>query len=888
MKFFLLIIFSLLVVLTTHQVFADTEITGMLRIMDSYSAGPGPHPYIFWFTPDNQSVSYRLNPYTVSSSVLDWAGERVTVKVPDSNMPLATSLNPSEQFLDITSIHLVQKPLANSILALPASTRSVTLLSKYSDVATTPSESPNTGPGQFNLPQGVAVDTSGNIYATDSFNHRIQKFDSNGNFLLKFGSVGSGNGQFKFPSGVAVDTSGNIYVADNNNHRIQKFDSNGVFLLKFGTNGGNGTSGSAEGQFNFPFGIAVNGTGFIYVADTGNHRIQIFNSVGNFIKMFGFGVDTGANVFETCVAGCQIGIASAGNGGFAGPRGVALDTSGNIFVADTGVSRIQKFNSIGIYQSQFGSLGVGNGAFNQPRGVAVNSTGYIHVADTGNHRVQIFNSAGIYQSQFGSLGSGNLQFNSTDGIALGNGIFVGDKNNDRIKKFDSNGIFQFAIGYDGSLMHNATYYKGIFYDNPGSLKQYYLTSSYGKFTWNGNVSDWTTVSQSQATYATNPSNFDQMVTDAIAAHESDVDFCNPTPVTNLILVFNGQVTAGTPPVNVAYGSLGTWTNAPQMRTDWPTMDTCFITISVSWEPDNGGFFCCGQTLDRGIGVTAHELGHNLTFEHTPPPPGGWRESPNLPYNDPYHDPNSVMSNNRDREGPAALIAGQRDDVGWMDAGNKVTVANGNSATITLDFINQPEGAVNPEMITVPLLNGTSYVIEGRTEGLFSDTPQDKTGSLIYIHFPENPDSNIHTDGNQYAYLGLPADKEANYSLVATAGANSESQFDDAMLEVGESYVDNTNHVTITTLSKTATSVTVSVSNNASACSPPAGLDWTITSSCTLSQNVTADKNVLVQNNSVLTIPNGKTLSFHASAYHIKVQSGSGIKIQQGGSIKSIP
>jgi M6 family metalloprotease-like protein len=877
MKFLFLIIFSLLLCFATNQVFADTEITGLLQIMDSYSAGPGPHPYLFWFTPDNSNVSYQLNPYSISSSVLDWSGERVIVKVPDSTMPLATSINPSEQFLDITSINLAQKPLANSVLPLAASTRSVTLLSKYSNVATTPQENPNTGPGQFNFPQGVAVDTSGNIYVADSFNHRIQKFDSSGNFLLKFGTVGNSSGQFKFPSGVAVDTSGNIYVADNNNHRIQKFDPNGVFLLKFGKNGGSGANGTAEGEFYLPFGIAVNGTGYIHVADTGNHRIQIFDSSGNFIKMFGWGVDTGANNFETCVASCQIGIANGGNGQFAGPRGVGLDTQGNIFVADTGVSRIQKFNSAGIFQLKFGSSGSGNGFFSQPRGVAVNGTGYIYVADTGNNRIQIFNSAGAYQSQFGTVGSGDSQFNSPEGIALGS-ILVGDKNNNRIKKFDSNGNFISKIGYDGSLIHNATYYKGIFYDNPGSLKQYYLTSSYGKFTWNGNVSDWATVPQTQATYA-NPSQYNLMITDAIAAHESDVDFCNPTPVTNLILVFNGPVS---PSSNTAFGSVGTWSTVP-------TLDGCSITVSVSWEPDNGGFFCCGQTLDRGIGVTAHELGHNLTFEHTPPPPGTWVNAG--PFSDPYHDPNSVMSAGTlgDFEGPPPLIAGQRDDVGWMDAGNKVTVANGNFTQITLDFINQPEGGVNPQMITVPLSNGTSYIIEGHTEGQFSDTPQDKTGALIYIHFPENPDPAIHTDGNQYAYLGLPADKEANYSLVATAGTNSESQFNDAVLEVGESYVDNANHVTISIVSKTATSVTLSISNNfVASCSPQPGLDWTITSSCTLSQNVTADKNVIIQNNSVLTIPNGKTLFFHDSTYHITVKSGSGVKIQQGGSIQSIP
>jgi hypothetical protein len=237
-----------------------------------------------------------------------------------------------------------------------------------------------------------------------------------------------------------------------------------------------------------------------------------------------------------------------------------------------------------------------------------------------------------------------------------------------------------------------------------------------------------------------------------------------------------------------------------------------------------------------------------------------------------------MSNNKDREGPSPLISSQRDDVGWIDIGNKITITDGNSATVTLDFINEPDTGINPQMIIVPLPDNTSYVVEGRTEGLFSDTPQDRTGAIIYRDFP---------NGNQYSYLTL-IDKGADYSLVATAGTDTESQFDQAILEVGETFTDNTNNVTVTTLSKTATSVTVLVSNDAVTCTPPLGLDWTISSSCTLTQNVTADKNIIIQNGSVLTVPNGETLSFHGDTYHITIQSGGGLLIEQGGKVQSIP
>ena len=93
-------------------------------------------------------------------------------------------------------------------------------------------------------------------------NYRIQKFDSNGAFITKWGSYGSEDGQFSSPNSVAVDSSGNVYVADSYNHRIQKFDSNGTFITKWGS------YGSEDGQFYYPNGVAVDSSGNVYVADS--------------------------------------------------------------------------------------------------------------------------------------------------------------------------------------------------------------------------------------------------------------------------------------------------------------------------------------------------------------------------------------------------------------------------------------------------------------------------------------------------------------------------------------------------------------------------------------------------------------------------------------------
>lgn len=133
-----------------------------------------------------------------------------------------------------------------------------------------------TGNGELSTPYGIALDSAGNYYLTEEGNDRVQKFDSTGHYLMKFGSVGTADGQFSNPQGIFVDSSNNIYVADYSNHRIQKFDSSGNFLSKFGS------IGSGDGQFMRPRDIAVDSSGNIYVADAGNNRIQKFDSSGNF------------------------------------------------------------------------------------------------------------------------------------------------------------------------------------------------------------------------------------------------------------------------------------------------------------------------------------------------------------------------------------------------------------------------------------------------------------------------------------------------------------------------------------------------------------------------------------------------------------------------------
>jgi tripartite motif-containing protein 71 len=308
-----------------------------------------------------------------------------------------------------------------------------------------------TAAGEFSYPYGVAADAAGRVYIADTFRGRIQKFDSNGTFLSEWGSYGTTENQFSNPFGMVVNASGTIFVADTDNHRIQRSDSSGNFQLMWGwgVDAGSsgletcssgcwsGTTGSGDGQFANPYGVTVDASGNVFVADTVNHRIQKFDSNGTFLLMWGWGVDDGSSAFQTCSSGCKIGIQGGGIGQLNYPRGLASDASGNVFVADTGNSRIQVFSGSGSILGYVGTAGSGDGQLNSPWGVAVDSAGNIYVADAFNYRLQKFDSSGSFLSKWGSYGSAPKQFlfpGDVEVDASGN-IYVVDADNHRVQKF---------------------------------------------------------------------------------------------------------------------------------------------------------------------------------------------------------------------------------------------------------------------------------------------------------------------------------------------------------------------------------------------------------------------------------------------------------------------
>jgi tripartite motif-containing protein 2/3/tripartite motif-containing protein 71 len=211
-------------------------------------------------------------------------------------------------------------------------------------------------------PRGVAVDGDGNILVADSWNHCIKKFTTNGQLLATVGAKGTKSSLFSTPTAIALNASnGNICVVDKENNRIKILRPDLTFFKTFGK------KGNGEGQFQQPLGVTCDSTGKIYVADSGNHRIQVFTDEGKFLRIFG-----------------------QSRGDLDKPVSVAVDTSDLVYVSDSGNNRITLYTSEGQLVTSFGKRGVGPGAFKCPHGIAVDQSGVLYVCDNENNRLQIF------------------------------------------------------------------------------------------------------------------------------------------------------------------------------------------------------------------------------------------------------------------------------------------------------------------------------------------------------------------------------------------------------------------------------------------------------------------------------------------------------------------
>ncbi len=308
---------------------------------------------------------------------------------------------------------------------------------------------------QLNSPQGVAVDGAGNLFIADTSNHRIRKVDPAGVISTVAGDRTRGFGgdgapaiaaQLNSPQGVAVDGAGNLFIADTSNHRIRKVDAAGLIstVAGDGTWGFSGDGGAATtAQLRHPSGVAVDGAGNLLIADTNNYRIRKVDAAGLISTVAG--------------GGMRVPIGDGGPATAARlfrPSGVAMDGAGNLFIADTFNHRIRKVDAAGLISTVAGgsrgdSIGDGGPAtaarLSYPSGVAMDGAGNLFIADEFNHRIRKVDAAGIISTVAGgsrgdSIGDGGpataARLSSPSGVAVdgaGN-LFIADTSNHRIRK----------------------------------------------------------------------------------------------------------------------------------------------------------------------------------------------------------------------------------------------------------------------------------------------------------------------------------------------------------------------------------------------------------------------------------------------------------------------
>jgi uncharacterized protein (TIGR03437 family) len=281
---------------------------------------------------------------------------------------------------------------------------------------------------------GVAVDGAGDLYISDQTNQRVRKVNSSGIINTVAGNGGTGfsgdgaaatSAEINTPYGIGADTTGNLFIADNGNQRIRRVAANGTIstVAGNGTKGFSGDGGpAASASLNSPRSVVADSSGSFYFADDLNGRVRKVTPDG---------------VIQTVAGG---GTNSPGDGGPAtsaslGPYGVALDAAGNLYIADAGLASVRKVTPAGIISTVAGNscrsscaLGDGgpalSGSLNVPQALAVDASGNIYIADSQNNRVRKVIPGGTINTvagngQFGTSGDGGLATNASLGTPLG-------------------------------------------------------------------------------------------------------------------------------------------------------------------------------------------------------------------------------------------------------------------------------------------------------------------------------------------------------------------------------------------------------------------------------------------------------------------------------------
>jgi sugar lactone lactonase YvrE len=328
----------------------------------------------------------------------------------------------------------------------------------------------------FSSPSDVAIDASGNLYVADYGNNMIRKITPGGALSVLAGNGGAGAvdgtgtaATFNGPTGIAVDASGNVYVADYHNNLVRKITPSGVVTTLAGTVANPAdTTSSVLSVFSGPSGVAVDVSGNVYVADSGDNQIKLVSPSGTVTTLAGSGN-----------AGSGDGAGSAAT--FYNPTGVALDASNNLYVADFLNNRIRKVSPAGVVSTLAGdTAGYADGpdtasSFYYPNSLTVDASGNVYVTDEVNNRIRMISPQGTVSTIAGSGAAGSLNgqgtnasFNGPDGIAIdasGN-LYVADADNNLIRKISAGGqVTTLAGKLPGLSVHRTTgpmyYHSGI-------------------------------------------------------------------------------------------------------------------------------------------------------------------------------------------------------------------------------------------------------------------------------------------------------------------------------------------------------------------------------------------------------------------------------------------